>query len=51
MHAEFTRVFDLALSEKLQLVEDLWDSIATDTEKVPLLKGQKKNLQDEKQHS
>lgn len=44
MHAEFTRVFDLALSEKLQLVEDLWDSIATDTEKVPLLKWQKKKL-------
>jgi putative addiction module component (TIGR02574 family) len=44
MHAEFTQVFDLALSEKLQLVEDLWDSIVADPSQVPLLEWQREEL-------
>lgn len=28
MNTEFTQVFELTLSEKLQLLEDLWDRIA-----------------------
>ena len=44
MNAEFIQVFDLALSEKLQLVEDLWDSIATIPEQVPVLEWHKEEL-------
>ena len=44
MNAEFTQVFELPLSEKLQLVEDLWDSIALDPEQVPILDCQKEEL-------
>jgi putative addiction module component (TIGR02574 family) len=44
MNAEFTQVFELALSEKLQLLEDLWDSISFDPDQVPLLEWQKEEL-------
>lgn len=44
MNAEFMQVFELTLSEKLQLVEDLWDSIATDPTDVPVLEWQKEEL-------
>ncbi len=42
MNAEFTQIFELALSEKLQLVEDLWDSIAQ--EQIPVLDWQTEEL-------
>lgn len=44
MNAEFSQVFELALSEKLQLLEDLWDSIASTPEEIPVLKWQKEEL-------
>ena len=44
MNAEFTQVFELSLSEKLQLVEDLWDSIALVPEQIPVLDWQKEEL-------
>lgn len=44
MNAEFTQVFELTLSEKLQLLEDLWDSIALVPEQIPVLDWQKKEL-------
>ncbi len=44
MKAEFTQVFELALSEKLQLVEDLWDNIALVPEQIPMLDWQKEEL-------
>jgi putative addiction module component (TIGR02574 family) len=44
MNAEFTQVFELTLSEKLQLVEDLWDSIALVPEQIPVLDWQKEEL-------
>lgn len=44
MNADFNQVFQLTLSEKLQLVEDLWDSIAQDPEQVPVLDWQKEEL-------
>jgi len=31
-----TSVFDLSPSEKLQLVEDLWDGLAASPERVPV---------------
>ncbi|MDJ0674846.1 MAG: addiction module protein [Calothrix sp. MO_167.B42] len=44
MSTEFTQVFELALSEKLQLLEDLWDSIASTPEQIPVLDWQKEEL-------
>ncbi|MDX2242935.1 MAG: addiction module protein [Leptolyngbyaceae cyanobacterium bins.302] len=44
MNTEFTQVFELTLSEKLQLVEDLWDSIAQDPAQIPVLDWQKEEL-------
>ncbi|MGI0490881.1 addiction module protein [Alkalinema pantanalense CENA528] len=44
MNTEFTQVFELTLSEKLQLLEDLWDSIAQSPEQVPVLDWQKEEL-------
>jgi len=37
-------IFELSLSEKLQLVEDLWDDIASNPEEVPVHDWQKKEL-------
>ncbi len=44
MNTEFTQIFELTLSEKLQLVEDLWDSIAQVPEQLPVLDWQKEEL-------
>lgn len=44
MNTEFTQVFELTLSEKLQLLEDLWDSIAQSPEQIPVLDWQKEEL-------
>jgi putative addiction module component (TIGR02574 family) len=40
----FTSVFDLSPPEKLQLVEDLWDDLATTPEVVPIHDWQKQEL-------
>lgn len=37
-------VFDLSPSEKLQLVEDLWDDLATTPSDVPIHEWQKEEL-------
>jgi putative addiction module component (TIGR02574 family) len=37
-------VFDLSPSEKLQLVEDLWDDLAANPETVPVHDWQKEEL-------
>jgi putative addiction module component (TIGR02574 family) len=37
-------IFDLSPSEKLQLVEDLWDDLAATPEDVPVYDGQKPEL-------
>ncbi len=39
-----TSVFDLSPTEKLQLVEDLWDDLATTPEAVPVYDWQKQEL-------
>ena len=44
MNTEFAQVFELAPSEKLQLLEDLWDSIAQAPEQIPVLDWQKEEL-------
>jgi putative addiction module component (TIGR02574 family) len=44
MGSETTSIFDLSVSEKLQLVEDLWDDIASSPEAVPVHDWQKAEL-------
>lgn len=44
MNANTTTVFDLSASEKLQLVEDLWDHLAATPEAVPVHDWQKEEL-------
>jgi len=39
-----TSIFDLSPSEKLQLVEDLWDDLAATPEAVPVREWQKQEL-------
>jgi putative addiction module component (TIGR02574 family) len=39
-----TRVKDLPVEVRLKLVEDLWDSIAADQNKLPLTEAQKAEL-------
>jgi putative addiction module component (TIGR02574 family) len=38
------RIQALPIKDRLKLVEDLWDSIAAEQEKLPLTKAQKKEL-------
>ena len=45
MDQEPASVFDLSPSEKLQLVEDLWDDLASTPEDVPLHEWQKDELE------
>ena len=37
-------IFDLSASEKLQLVEDLWDDLAAKPDEVPVHEWQKEEL-------
>lgn len=48
MKANFAPIFELGLSEKLQLLEDLWDDIATQSANVPVLDWQKDELDQRK---
>ena len=43
-------IFDLSPSEKLQLVEDLWDDLAAASEAVPVHDWQKQELAPRKAH-
>jgi putative addiction module component (TIGR02574 family) len=38
-------VFDLSPAEKLQLVEDLWDDLATEPDEIPIHQWQKDELE------
>lgn len=38
-------IFDLSPSEKLQLVQDLWDDLASTPEDVPMHEWQKQELE------
>ena len=44
MNETNTSIFDLSPSEKLQLVEDLWDDLAGTPEAVPIHDWQKQEL-------
>jgi putative addiction module component (TIGR02574 family) len=44
MKPRTTSIYDLSPSEKLQLVEDLWDDLAAMPEAVPIHDWQKREL-------
>ena len=44
MNPDVTTVFDLSPSEKLQLVEDLWDDLAATPEAIPIHEWQKEEF-------
>jgi putative addiction module component (TIGR02574 family) len=44
MNSEVPSIYDLTPSEKLQLVEDLWDDLAATPELVPVHDWQKEEL-------
>jgi len=44
MNSTPTSIFDLSPSEKLQLVEDLWDNLAATPDSVPIHDWQKEEL-------
>jgi putative addiction module component (TIGR02574 family) len=44
MSSSRTAVFDLSVSEKIQLLEDPWDDIASDPSAVPLHDWQQEEL-------
>ena len=44
METDFPQLFQLSISQKLQLVEQLWDSIAAAPEAVPVPDWQKEEL-------
>ena len=44
MSSSAPSVFDLSPSEKLQLVQDLWDDLAATPEDVPVHEWQKRGL-------
>ncbi len=45
MNRSVKSVFDLSDSEKLQLVQDLWDDLSTKPESVPVHDWQKEELE------
>ncbi len=44
MNSATSSIFDLSPSEKLQLVEDLWDDLAASPEEIPIHDWQKEEL-------
>ena len=44
MNATTASILKLSVSERIQLVEDVWDSIAEIPEAIPLSEAQKKEL-------
>ena len=44
MQPESNSIFDLSPAEKLQLVQDLWDDLATTPESIPVHEWQKEEL-------
>jgi putative addiction module component (TIGR02574 family) len=45
MTSETTSIFELSPTEKLQLVEDLWDDLAAEPESIPVHDWQKEELE------
>jgi putative addiction module component (TIGR02574 family) len=43
-HPDWAELLKLPLAERIQLVEDLWDSIAADAERLPLPESHQEEL-------
>jgi len=43
-HPDLAQLLRLPLAERIQLVEDLWDSIAADAESLPLPESHREEL-------
>lgn len=41
-----TRSLDLSIAERIQLVEDIWDSIAAEQTQIPLTAAQESELEE-----
>ncbi|MBN1866353.1 addiction module protein [Candidatus Sumerlaeota bacterium] len=50
MNTSAASVFDLSTPEKLQLVEDLWDDVASTPGDVPVYEWQTKEIERRKQN-
>ncbi len=44
MNSQFSEILQLSVAERIQLVEDIWDSVAAFPNEVPLTESQKKEL-------
>ncbi len=44
MSAELSDILQMSVAERIQLVEDIWDSIASAPESVPVTDAQKEEL-------
>ena len=44
MSTELSEILQLSIAERIQLVEDIWDSVAAFPEAVPLTDAQKQEL-------
>lgn len=44
MNVQIAEISRLSVSEKIQLVEDIWDSIATKPDELPISEGDKIEL-------
>jgi putative addiction module component (TIGR02574 family) len=49
MRAEFAPIFKLGRAERLQLVEDLWDSIAEEDAQLPVPEWKREELRRRKE--
>jgi putative addiction module component (TIGR02574 family) len=49
MRTEFASIFKLGRAERLQLVEDLWDSIAEEDAQLPVPEWKREELRQRKQ--
>jgi len=49
MRAEFALIFKLGRAERLQLVEDLWDSIAEEDAQLPVPDWKREELRQRKE--
>ena len=49
MNPEFARLFQLGRAERLQLVEDLWDSIAQEDTQLPVPNWKREELRRRKE--
>ena len=44
MTTQFSEILQLSVAERIQLVEDIWDSVAAFPNEAPLTESQKKEL-------